>query len=145
MAGASVLWFDGGLYLAGFGYVFYLTTNALVWFLICLFFLAWAEQTCDAHIVVAGTVPTECRASAFAFATQLGVSSERVLHFWRWSFLLVIDDWNPSMLTARCLCWEYFIAVWSGDERGSASAVNLVFSLRLCVPGISALPFCRPI
>ena len=57
----------------GFGYVFYLEAGALFWFFVCLFFLGlgganfamytlWLPEQCR----------TECRASAFAFATSIG-------------------------------------------------------------------------
>ena len=57
----------------GFGYVFYLQAHALTWFMVCLFWLGvgganfamytlWLPEQCR----------TECRASAFAFATSIG-------------------------------------------------------------------------
>ena len=60
------------LWLA-FGYVFYLGADALGWFLVCTFFLGLG----GANFVVYSfwlpeQYPTECRVSAFAFATNVG-------------------------------------------------------------------------
>jgi MFS family permease len=56
-----------------FGYVFYMTTNALVWFLICLFFLGVGGANFAMYTLwLPEQYSTECRASAFAFATSIG-------------------------------------------------------------------------
>jgi MFS family permease len=56
-----------------FGYVFYLGANALAWFMVCAFFLGLGGAN---FIVYSFWLPeqysTECRASAFAFTTNLG-------------------------------------------------------------------------
>jgi MFS family permease len=56
-----------------FGYVFYLQTSALSWFMVCVFLLGVG----GANLVVYSfwlpeQYTTECRASAFAFATNIG-------------------------------------------------------------------------
>jgi MFS family permease len=57
----------------GFGYSFYLPNNALQWFLTCLFFLGVGGASfCVYTIWLPEQYPTECRASAFAFATAFG-------------------------------------------------------------------------
>src|SRR6266550_4416571 len=57
----------------GFGYVFYLQTHALVWFMICLFFLGVGGANFAMYTLwLPEQYPTECRASAFAFATSIG-------------------------------------------------------------------------
>ena len=57
----------------GFGYVFYLATNALAWFLICLFFLGVGGANFAMYTLwLPEQYSTECRASAFAFATSIG-------------------------------------------------------------------------
>jgi MFS family permease len=57
----------------GFGYSFYLSSNALPWFMTCLFFLGVGGASfCVYTIWLPEQYPTECRASAFAFATSFG-------------------------------------------------------------------------
>ena len=57
----------------GFGYVFYLQTHALLWFMICLFFLGLGGANFGMYTLwLPEQYPTECRASAFAFATSIG-------------------------------------------------------------------------
>ncbi len=57
----------------GFGYAFYLSQNALPWFMTCLFFLGVGGASfCVYTIWLPEQYPTECRASAFAFATAFG-------------------------------------------------------------------------
>lgn len=57
----------------GFGYVFYLEQNALVWFLICLFWLGVGGANFAMYTLwLPEQYRTECRASAFAFATSVG-------------------------------------------------------------------------
>jgi MFS family permease len=57
----------------GFGYVFYLQTNALLWFMICLFWLGVGGANFAMYTLwLPEQYRTECRASAFAFATSIG-------------------------------------------------------------------------
>src|SRR5436190_11395855 len=57
----------------GFGYVFYLPQGALVWFMVCLFFLGVGGANFAMYTLwLPEQYPTECRASAFAFATSIG-------------------------------------------------------------------------
>ncbi len=57
----------------GFGYSFYLPNDSLQWFLTCLFFLGVGGASfCVYTIWLPEQYPTECRASAFAFATAFG-------------------------------------------------------------------------
>jgi MFS family permease len=56
----------------GFGYVFYLE-NALPWFLVCLFFLGIGGANFAVYTLwLPEQYRTECRGSAFAFATSSG-------------------------------------------------------------------------
>jgi MFS family permease len=63
----------GASIAVAFGYVFYLPTNALLWFMVCVFFLGLGGAS---FIVYSFWLPeqygTECRASAFAFTTNIG-------------------------------------------------------------------------
>jgi MFS family permease len=57
----------------GFGYVFYLSTHALAWFFVCLFFLGIGGANFAMYTLwLPEQYSTECRASAFAFATSVG-------------------------------------------------------------------------
>jgi hypothetical protein len=56
----------------GFGYVFYLT-RGLVLFMICLFLLGLGGANFAMYTLwLPEQYPTDCRASAFAFATSIG-------------------------------------------------------------------------
>jgi MFS family permease len=56
-----------------FGYVFYLQTNALFLFMVCLFFLGLGGANFAMYTLwLPEQYPTECRASAFAFSTSVG-------------------------------------------------------------------------
>jgi MFS family permease len=57
----------------GFGYIFYLSQHALLWFMICLFFLGVGGANFAMYTLwLPEQYPTECRASAFAFTTSVG-------------------------------------------------------------------------
>ncbi len=57
----------------GFGYVFYLAAHALPWFLACLFVLGVGGANFAMYTLwLPEQYSTECRASAFAFATSVG-------------------------------------------------------------------------
>jgi MFS family permease len=57
----------------GFGYVFYLPANALRWFFVVLFFLGFGGANFAMYTLwLPEQYSTECRASAFAFATSVG-------------------------------------------------------------------------
>jgi MFS family permease len=57
----------------GFGYVFYLNQDALVWFMVCLFWLGVGGANFAMYTLwLPEQYRTECRASAFAFATSIG-------------------------------------------------------------------------
>jgi MFS family permease len=57
----------------GFGYVFYLGAAALPWFMVCLFFLGVGGANFAMYTLwLPEQYSTECRASAFAFATSVG-------------------------------------------------------------------------
>ena len=57
----------------GFGYVFYLATDALAWFMVVLFFLGLGGANFAMYTLwLPEQYSTECRASAFAFATSVG-------------------------------------------------------------------------
>jgi MFS family permease len=58
---------------AGFGYVFYLPSHALEWFLACLFLLGVGGANFAVYTLwLPEQYRTECRGSAFAFATSSG-------------------------------------------------------------------------
>jgi MFS family permease len=56
-----------------FGHVFYLSSGALQWFIACTFFLGVGGANFAMYSMwLPEQYPTECRASAFAFATSVG-------------------------------------------------------------------------
>ena len=56
-----------------FGYSFYLLEHALFWFTVCLVFMGIGGASfCVFTVWLPEQYPTECRASAFAFATSFG-------------------------------------------------------------------------
>ena len=58
---------------AGFGYAFYLPQNALFWFFVALIFVGVGGASFAVYTLwLPEQYPTECRASAFAFATSAG-------------------------------------------------------------------------
>jgi MFS family permease len=57
----------------GFGYLFYLPIDALPWFMVCLFFLGVGGANFAMYTLwLPEQYSTDCRASAFAFATSVG-------------------------------------------------------------------------
>ena len=57
----------------GFGYVFYLREHSLFWFFVCLFFLGLGGGNFALYTLwLPEQYATDCRASAFAFATSVG-------------------------------------------------------------------------
>lgn len=57
----------------GFGYLFYLPTDAMKLFFVCLFFLGLGGANFAMYTLwLPEQYPTECRGSAFAFATSFG-------------------------------------------------------------------------
>jgi MFS family permease len=57
----------------GFGFVFYLHSGAVFWFLVCLFFLGVGGANFAMYTLwLPEQYGTECRASAFAFSTSVG-------------------------------------------------------------------------
>jgi MFS family permease len=57
----------------GFGYIFYLPAHALKLFFVCLFFLGLGGANFAMYTLwLPEQYPTECRGSAFAFATSVG-------------------------------------------------------------------------
>jgi MFS family permease len=57
----------------GFGYIFYLQAEALRWFIVCLFFLGVGGANFAVYTLwLPEQYRTECRGSAFAFATSFG-------------------------------------------------------------------------
>ena len=65
--------FMAAFILLGFGYIFYLPQHPVFWFTACLFFLGVGGASfCVFTVWLPEQYRTECRASAFAFATSFG-------------------------------------------------------------------------
>ena len=72
----TLAWFFALMFVAiaaGFGYVYYLKHDALVWFFAILFVLGLGGANFTVYTIwLPEQYRTECRASAFAFATSIG-------------------------------------------------------------------------
>ena len=117
-----------------------MTTNALVWFLICLFFLGVGGANFAMYTLwLPEQYSTECRASAFAFATSIGrFVGAGITFLVGYGVFLLPHDWNSS--SADCigsLCWEYFYCLWSGDEREELTRIARLLGVRW--PGTALL------
>ncbi len=56
-----------------FGYVFYLTTAALTWFYVCVFFLGFGGANFALYTLwLPEQYATDCRASAIAYVSSVG-------------------------------------------------------------------------
>jgi MFS family permease len=59
--------------LISFGYVFYLTTSALMWFYVCIFALGFGGANFAMYTLwLPEQYPTDCRASAIGFISSVG-------------------------------------------------------------------------
>jgi MFS family permease len=68
--------------MVAFGYVFYMGTGALGWFLVCTFFLGLGGGSFAVYSFwIPEQYATECRASAFAFTTSVGRFAGAALTF----------------------------------------------------------------
>jgi len=102
-----------------FGYVFYLAQHALAWFLACLFFLGVGGASFCVFTVWLRNNTTECRASAFAFATSFGrfiaagatfLVGAGISHFGTLG--------TPVALTALAFVAGLFVLPWGEETRG---------------------------
>jgi MFS family permease len=104
----------------GFGYVFYLKADALVWFFVCLFFLGVGGANFAVYTLwLPEQYRTECRGSAFAFATSSGrflaagvtfLVGAGVAHF--------KTIGTPVALTSLAFVVGLFLLPWSVETRG---------------------------
>jgi MFS family permease len=104
----------------GFGYVFYLNVNALVWFFVCLFFLGVGGANFAVYTLwLPEQYRTECRGSAFAFATSSGrflaagvtfLVGAGVAHF--------KTIGTPVALTSLAFLVGLFLLPWSAETKG---------------------------
>jgi MFS family permease len=103
----------------GFGYVFYLGHDALVWFFPCLFFLGVGGANFAVYTLwLPEQYRTECRSSAFAFATSFGrflaagvtfLVGAGVAHF--------RTIGTPVALTSLAFLAGLFLLPWSEETR----------------------------
>ena len=103
-----------------FGYVFYLQTDALQWFFVCLFFLGIGGAN---YTVYSFWLPeqyeTECRASALAFAQNVGRFAGRRGHVSGRDRRAPLSDAGHSRGDDRCSFRRRAVAasLRRGDER----------------------------
>ncbi len=107
-----------------FGYVFYLQTDALKWFFVCLFFLGIGGAN---YTVYSFWLPeqyeTECRASALAFAQNVGRFAGAGATFLVGSGNAPLSDAGNSrgLDGGRIHCGAFAAAFWRGDQRQTAA------------------------
>jgi MFS family permease len=104
----------------GFGYVFYLQADALAWFFVCLFFLGVGGANFAVYTLwLPEQYRTECRGSAFAFATSSGrflaagvtfLVGAGVSHF--------KTIGTPVALTSLAFLAGLFLLPWSVETKG---------------------------
>lgn len=104
----------------GFGYAYYLENRALEWFLVSLIVLGFAGGNFTMYSLwLPEQYPTECRASAFGFATSVGrflAAGITFLEGWLVNRMHTIG--TPVALTALFFLAGIFLLPWGMETRG---------------------------
>jgi MFS family permease len=104
----------------GFGYVYYLKVNALEWFiaLLCLLGFGGANFTMYS-LWIPEQYPTECRASAFAFATSVGrFVGAGVTFLVGWGVSQMGTIGTPVAYTSLAFLAGLFLLPWGMETTG---------------------------
>jgi hypothetical protein len=105
---------------AAFGYAFYRPEDALGWFLVMLGALGFAGGNLTMYSIwLPEQYPTECRASAFAFATSVGRFAAAGITFlvgWGVSGMGTIG--TPVALTSFAFVLGIFLLPWGVETKG---------------------------
>src|SRR5258707_2313960 len=99
----------------GFGYVFYLPVDPLKWFIVCLFFLGLGGANFAMYTLwLPEQYPTECRGSAFAFATSVGGFAGAGFKFlFGGGFAAFHINWKTVAFSALgFVVWILFVSLW---------------------------------
>src|SRR5437870_6032991 len=104
----------------GFGYVFYLQTYALAWFMICLFWLGVGGANFAMYTLwLPEQYRTECRASAFAFATSIGRFAGAGITFLVGAGVAYYHTiGTPVALTSVAFLVGMFLLPWGVETKG---------------------------
>jgi MFS family permease len=105
---------------AGFGYVYYFKDNALAWFIgtLCLLGFGGANFTMYA-LWLPEQYRTECRASAFAFATSVGrFGGAGVTFLVGWGVSQMGTIGTPVALTSVAFLAGIFLLPWGVETKG---------------------------
>lgn len=106
----------------GFGYAFYLQNRALEWFLASLVVLGFGGGNFTVYSLwLPEQYPTECRASAFGFATSFGRFLAAAITFLEgWLVNRMHTIGTPVALTAVFFLAGIFLLPWGVETKGQA-------------------------
>jgi MFS family permease len=106
----------------GFGYVYYLKVNALPWFIAMLCVLGFGGANFTMYSLwLPEQYPTECRASAFAFATSVGrFVGAGVTFLVGWGVSQMGTIGTPVAYTAFAFLAGLFLLPWGVETKGEA-------------------------
>jgi MFS family permease len=104
----------------GFGYVFYLATDALYWFLAIMFILGFAGGNFTMYTLwLPEQYRTECRASAFGFATSVGrFVGAGITFLVGWGVSQMGTIGTPVALTSIAFLIGMLLLPWGVETRG---------------------------
>lgn len=104
----------------GFGYVYYFQENALAWFLAALCLLGFGGANFTVYSLwLPEQYPTECRASAFAFATSVGrFVGAGVTFLVGWGVSRMGTIGTPVAYTSLAFLAGLFLLPWGVETKG---------------------------
>ncbi len=105
---------------AGFGYVYYLKSNALAWFIASLCLLGFGGANFTMYSLwLPEQYITECRASAFAFSTSVGrFVGAGVTFLVGWGVSRMGTIGTPVALTSLAFLAGIFLLPWGVETKG---------------------------
>jgi len=105
---------------AGFGFAFYLDSYALPWFLVCLFFLGVGGANFSVYTLwLPEQYRTECRGSAFAFATSCGrFVAAGVTFLVGWAVARMHTIGTPVAITSVAFLLGLCLLPWAEETAG---------------------------
>jgi MFS family permease len=105
---------------AGFGYAYYLKANALPWFIAMLCVLGFGGANFTMYALwIPEQYPTECRASAFAFATSVGrFVGAGVTFLVGWGVSQMGTIGTPVAYTSLAFLAGLFLLPWGMETKG---------------------------
>jgi len=108
-----------GVDCVGIRYIFYLPVDPLKWFIVCLFFLGLGGANFAMYTLwLPEQYPTECRGSAFAFATSVGDCGGRIYVFSGSGRGALSHYGKPVAFTAIAFAWGLLLLPLGMRQRG---------------------------